>query len=57
MTAASDLSHLAVPSPVDLAAFHEDGYVAFPDVLGDEALRGLVDEILAHETVDDEQQD
>ena len=51
MTSATELFRLTAPSPDDLVAFHEDGYLAFPDVLGDEALRGLIDEILAHETV------
>ena len=51
MTTATDPFRLTEPSPDDLVAFHEDGYVAFPDVLCDAASRGLIDEILAHETV------
>lgn len=51
MTTTTDLFRLQAPSPEDMVSFHEDGYLALPDVLGDEALGGLIDEILAHETV------
>ena len=37
------------PSAEDFAAFHEDGYVAFPAVLTDEGLRSFTDEILSRE--------
>jgi hypothetical protein len=53
MTATNGPFRFEAPSTEQIAAFHEDGYIAFPDVLRDEALSGLLDEILAHETVAD----
>ena len=39
------------PSADDLAAFHRDGYVAYPGVFTDEGLTGFTDEILSREQV------
>jgi hypothetical protein len=39
------------PSADDLAAFHRDGYVAFPAVFSDDGLKGFLDEILSREQV------
>ena len=39
------------PSADDLAAFHRDGYVAFPGVFNDDGLKGFIDEILTREQV------
>ncbi len=39
------------PSAEDLAAFHRDGYVAFPAVFSDEGLKGFLDEIHSREQV------
>ena len=33
------------PSPSDIDAFHNDGYIAYPDVFTDEAREALIDEI------------
>ncbi len=42
---------LAAPSAADLAAFEEDGYVAFPRIFTEAGLAGLTDEILSIEAV------
>jgi len=47
----TEIFRITAPSPDDLAAFHEDGYVAFPAVLSDAGLAGLTDEILRHQAV------
>ena len=43
---------LNAASAEDLAAFRENGYVAFPAVLTDEGLKGLLDEILSREQIE-----
>ncbi len=48
-----EMFRLKAASAEDLAAFHENGYVAFPAVLTDEGQQGLLDEILSREQIVD----
>ncbi len=43
---ANSLFRLSAPSSTDIDSFHKDGYIAYRDVLTDEAREGLIDEIL-----------
>ncbi len=45
---ANSLFRLSRPSKEDIDAFHNDGYIAYPDVFTDEARKGLIDEITHH---------
>ena len=47
----TDIFRITAPAAEDFAAFHAEGYVAFPAVLRDAGLAGLTDEILRHEAV------
>ena len=47
----TDIFRITAPAAEDFAAFHAEGYVAFPAVLSDAGLAGLTDEILHHEAV------
>ena len=47
----TDIFRITAPAAEDFAAFHAEGYVAFPAVLSDAGLAGLTDEILRHEAV------
>ncbi len=40
---------LTAPSADDLASFHEDGYIAYPDVMTDEYREALVEEVISAE--------
>ncbi|MCG9126712.1 phytanoyl-CoA dioxygenase family protein [Candidatus Poribacteria bacterium] len=42
------LFRLSEPSPEDIDSFHNDGYIAYPDVFTDEGRDGLIDEITHH---------
>ena len=42
----SSIFRIDAPSSEDLADFHRDGYVAFPEVFTEAGLAGLIDEIL-----------
>lgn len=42
----NSLFRLQSPAPADLDAFHNDGYIYYPDVLKDEARETLIDETL-----------
>ena len=44
---------LNTPTEDDIATFHQDGYVVFPEAFTDEGLTGLIDEILNLNTVKD----
>jgi hypothetical protein len=38
-------------SAAEIAAFHRDGYIAFPEILTETALAGLIEEVHAQEAV------
>ena len=42
----TDIFRITAPAAEDFAAFHAEGYVAFPAVLSDAGLAGLTDVIL-----------
>ena len=44
-TQLDSLFRLSGPSQADIDAFHNDGYIVYPDVLTDAAREGLIDEI------------
>ena len=41
----NSLFRLSGPSPADIDSFHNDGYIAFPDVFSDPARESLIKEI------------
>ena len=47
----NSLFRLKAPSPIDLNAFHHDGYITYPDIFTDEARETLIDEILHLDSV------
>ncbi len=44
-TEQNSLFRLSAPSQSDLESFHDDGYIAYPDVFTDAGREGLIDEI------------
>jgi hypothetical protein len=42
---------IEAPSAADLAVFHQDGYLAYPDILTDAGREGLIDEIVHYAPV------
>ncbi len=44
-TTFDSLFRLSGPSQADIDSFHNDGYIAYPDVLTDDAREGLIEEI------------
>jgi hypothetical protein len=52
----NSLFRLSEPSQVDIDSFHNEGYIAFPDVLTDDARENLIKEVAqldgAHEFID-----
>ena len=39
---------LSGPSQADIDSFHNDGYIAYPDVFTDDGREGLIEEITQH---------
>ena len=47
-TTIDSLFRLSGPSQADIDSFHNDGYIAYPDVLTDDGREGLIEEITQH---------
>ena len=47
-TKLDSLFRLSGPSQEDIDSFHNDGYIAYPDVLTDDGREGLIEEITQH---------
>ena len=50
-TELESLFRLSGPTKADIDAFHDDGYIAYPDVLSDDARENLIAEITEYEPV------
>ena len=47
-TSTDSLFRLSGPSQADIESFHNDGYIAYPDVFTDDGREGLIEEITQH---------
>ncbi len=50
-TELGSLFRLSAPTKADIDSFHNDGYIAYPDVLSDDARESLISEIKEYEPV------
>lgn len=48
MANTNSLFRISEPSPEDIDSFHNDGYIAYPDVFTDDGREGLIEEITHH---------